>query len=46
LRRLVKDPAARVRMGAAGRELIAQHTMDSTLDHFEALYRSTAVTIQ
>jgi glycosyltransferase involved in cell wall biosynthesis len=44
LRRLVKDPAARVRMGAAGRELIAQHTMDRTLDHFEALYRGAAVT--
>jgi len=39
LRRLLDDPAARVRMGAAGRELIAQHAMGSTLDRFEALYR-------
>jgi phosphatidylinositol alpha 1,6-mannosyltransferase len=43
LRRLLVDPSARVRMGAAGRALIAQHTMDSTLDRFEVMYRSVAV---
>jgi phosphatidylinositol alpha 1,6-mannosyltransferase len=43
LRRLLDDPSARVRMGAAGRELIAQQTMHSTLDRFEALYRGVTV---
>ena len=43
LRHLIEDPAARVRMGAAGRELIAEHTMDATLDRFEALYRKASV---
>ncbi|MFI9386994.1 glycosyltransferase [Kutzneria sp. NPDC052558] len=43
LRRLLVDPSARVRMGAAGRVLIAQHTMESTLDRFETMYRSVAV---
>ena len=43
LRRLVEDPSARTRMGAAGRELVGQHTMENTLDRFEALYRRAAV---
>ncbi|MFC0439981.1 glycosyltransferase [Kutzneria buriramensis] len=40
LRDLIGDPAARARMGAAGRELIGRHTLDGTLDRFEALYRN------
>jgi glycosyltransferase involved in cell wall biosynthesis len=43
LRQLLTDPAARVRMGAAGRALIAQHTIDGTLDRFEVLYRTVAL---
>ncbi|HTI26817.1 MAG TPA: glycosyltransferase [Kutzneria sp.] len=42
LRQLLNDGAGRARMGAAGRELISQHTMASTLDHFEDLYRDVA----
>jgi phosphatidylinositol alpha 1,6-mannosyltransferase len=40
LRRLLLDGAARARMGAAGRALISQHSMDDTLDRFETLYRN------
>ncbi|QUQ64009.1 glycosyltransferase [Kutzneria sp. CA-103260] len=43
LRRLIEDPAARIRMGIAGRRHIAQHTMASTLDRFEGLYSELAM---
>jgi glycosyltransferase involved in cell wall biosynthesis len=35
---LLTDPDGRARMGVASRRLIAQHTLDSTLDTFESLY--------
>jgi len=35
---LLTDPDAGARMGAASRLLIAEHTMDRTLDSFESLY--------
>lgn len=37
---LLGDPQARERMGAAGRELVARHAIDQTLDAFEAVYAS------
>ena len=36
---LLTDSNARARMGAASRQLIAEHTLDRTLDTFESLYR-------
>lgn len=35
---LLRDPAARARMGAAGREAAAAHDLDATLDEFEDVY--------
>jgi glycosyltransferase involved in cell wall biosynthesis len=35
---LLTDPDARARMGAVSRQLIAEHTLDGTLDTFESLY--------
>lgn len=35
---LLADPAGRARMGEAGREMVAAHALESTLDEFEALY--------
>lgn len=35
---LLTDPDGRVRMGGASRQLIAEHTLDRTLDAFESLY--------
>jgi hypothetical protein len=35
---LPRDPAARSRMGAAGREAAAAHDLDATLDAFEDVY--------
>jgi glycosyltransferase involved in cell wall biosynthesis len=35
---LLTDPDCRARMGAASRQLIAEHTLDRTLDTFESLY--------
>jgi phosphatidylinositol alpha 1,6-mannosyltransferase len=35
---LLTDPDGRARMGAASRQLIAEHTLDRTLDTFESLY--------
>jgi glycosyltransferase involved in cell wall biosynthesis len=35
---LLTDPDSRARMGAASRQLIAEHTLDRTLDTFESLY--------
>lgn len=35
---LLADPAGRARMGAASREMVAAHALDSTLDEFEELY--------
>ena len=46
LRDLLTDGRARVRMGAAGRELIAQHSMANTLDRFESVYRSVAPSVR
>jgi len=43
LRRMIEDPAARVRMGAAGRALVTQHEIGSTLARFEGLYREASV---
>jgi phosphatidylinositol alpha 1,6-mannosyltransferase len=42
LRHLLEDGPARVRMGAAGRDLIAEHSMENTLDRFESVYHSVA----
>jgi glycosyltransferase involved in cell wall biosynthesis len=42
LRCLLEDGPARVRMGAAGRDLIAEHSMEKTLDRFESVYHSVA----
>lgn len=39
---LLRDPAARARMGAASRQLVARHSFDATLDAFEALYARLA----
>jgi glycosyltransferase involved in cell wall biosynthesis len=36
---LLTDPDECARMGAASRQLIAEHSLDSTLDRFESLYR-------
>jgi glycosyltransferase involved in cell wall biosynthesis len=36
---LLTDPDERARMGAASRQLIAGHSLESTLDRFESLYR-------
>ena len=36
---LLSDPALRRRMGAASRELVAEHAIGSTLDTFEGVYR-------
>jgi glycosyltransferase involved in cell wall biosynthesis len=36
---LLTDPDECARMGAASRLLIAEHSLDSTLDRFESLYR-------
>ncbi|MBW0102594.1 glycosyltransferase [Pseudonocardia sp. KRD-291] len=44
---LLADPDARARMGAASREIVAEHTLEATLDEFENLYalaRGTRVT--
>jgi phosphatidylinositol alpha 1,6-mannosyltransferase len=38
LRTLLADAALRDRMGAAGRALIAGHSLDATLERFEELY--------
>jgi len=38
LHRLLTDPAALTRMGQASRELIAEHTIDRTLERFQELY--------
>jgi glycosyltransferase involved in cell wall biosynthesis len=35
---LLTDPDGRARMGVASRQLIAEHTLDRTLDTFESLY--------
>ncbi|HEY3750463.1 MAG TPA: glycosyltransferase [Pseudonocardiaceae bacterium] len=35
---LLTDPDTRARMGAVSRQLIAEHTLDRTLDTFESLY--------
>ncbi|EWM10445.1 glycosyltransferase [Kutzneria sp. 744] len=42
LRCLLADGPARVRMGAAGRDLIAEHSMEKTLDRFESVYHCVA----
>jgi glycosyltransferase involved in cell wall biosynthesis len=39
---LLRDPAARRRMGAAARELVAGHALDATLDAFEGVYDRVA----
>ncbi|MCE3554987.1 glycosyltransferase [Pseudonocardia sp. RS11V-5] len=39
---LLADPAARRRMGAAARELVAGHALDATLDAFEEVYDRVA----
>ena len=36
---LLIDPALRRRMGAASRELVAEHAFDATLDRFEGIYQ-------
>ncbi|MDN5916278.1 MAG: glycosyltransferase [Pseudonocardia sp.] len=44
---LLADPDARARMGAASREIVAEHSLEATLDEFEDLYdlaRGTRVT--
>jgi len=38
LRTLLADETTRRRMGAASREIVAGHSLDSTLDAFEAVY--------
>ncbi|TCK25013.1 glycosyltransferase [Pseudonocardia endophytica] len=38
LNRLLDDPSARARMGAASREMVARHALDGTLDAFEDVY--------
>ena len=40
LRALLTDSATRVRMGEAGRQLIATHSAGTTIGAFEALYRT------
>jgi glycosyltransferase involved in cell wall biosynthesis len=40
LRQLVDDPATARRMGAAGRELIAQHGIAETVSRYERVYES------
>jgi glycosyltransferase involved in cell wall biosynthesis len=35
---LLVDPALRRRMGAAGRDIVAEHEFDATLDAFEGIY--------
>lgn len=35
---LLRDPTARARMGAAGREAAAEHDLDATLDAVEDVY--------
>jgi glycosyltransferase involved in cell wall biosynthesis len=42
LRRLLEDAPARLSMGTAGRALIAEHSIEKTLDRFESLYHSVA----
>jgi glycosyltransferase involved in cell wall biosynthesis len=37
---LLRDPALRRRMGAAGLDIVAEHGIDATLDTFEDLYRT------
>ncbi|WP_137815738.1 glycosyltransferase [Gandjariella thermophila] len=39
LRRLLTEPGALTRMGAASRRIIAEHAIDHTLDRFETVYR-------
>jgi len=39
LEALLIDPALRRRMGAASRELVAEHAFDATLDRFEGIYQ-------
>lgn len=44
---LLGDPEGRARMGAASREIVAEHTLEATLDEFEDIYdlaRGTRVT--
>jgi glycosyltransferase involved in cell wall biosynthesis len=47
---LLGDPALRRRMGAASRELVAEHAIGATLDRFEGVYREaiarTGVTLR
>ncbi len=38
LNALLDDPAARARMGAASRDVVARHALDGTLDAFEDVY--------
>ncbi|MCU1664516.1 MAG: glycosyl transferase group 1, partial [Pseudonocardia sp.] len=35
---LLSDPAMRRRMGAAGREIVAEHAIGATLSTFEGIY--------
>jgi glycosyltransferase involved in cell wall biosynthesis len=39
---LLRDPAARRRMGTAARELVSGHALDATLDAFEGVYDRVA----
>jgi glycosyltransferase involved in cell wall biosynthesis len=40
LRQLLDDPAVAARMGAAGRELIAEHGIEATISRYEKVYES------